>query len=136
MGTNSNVGLFATLERGTPNLSPRDFRVTALPSYFPPPLRAVSSVLHPVWHLQEVHVSTAQNDADARGAESHIFPQSDVFEQAESMGFVDLFAGAGGITIGFTRGGFRPLLSADFNTSVELTHRKNFPSIPFLGIKK
>ena len=46
--------------------------------------------------------------------------------------FIDLFSGAGGFSIGFTKAGFHPLLSVDFNTNVAATHKKNFPQIPFL----
>ncbi|MGM0582848.1 MAG: DNA (cytosine-5-)-methyltransferase [Bacteroidota bacterium] len=64
--------------------------------------------------------------------EDLIFPQSNVFQKNDKLGFIDLFSGAGGITIGFTRGGFKPLLSVDNNSSVAKTHRKNYPSIPHL----
>jgi DNA (cytosine-5)-methyltransferase 1 len=49
-----------------------------------------------------------------------------------SQGFVDLFAGAGGFTIGFARAGLRPLVSADWNDNVRDTHERNFPSIPYV----
>jgi DNA (cytosine-5)-methyltransferase 1 len=55
-----------------------------------------------------------------------------IFNQDDSMGFLDLFSGAGGITIGFTRGGFKPLLSVDIDDSVKKTHLYNFPRIPFI----
>jgi DNA (cytosine-5)-methyltransferase 1 len=45
---------------------------------------------------------------------------------------VDLFCGAGGITIGFENAGIKPLISADFNKFAAQTHRYNFPNIPFL----
>ncbi len=47
-------------------------------------------------------------------------------------GFVDLFCGAGGFAIGFCKAGWRPMLCADWNRAVAETHRKNYPSIPFL----
>lgn len=47
-------------------------------------------------------------------------------------GFIDLFCGAGGITIGLERAGWAPLLSVDFNRHASETHRHNFPSIPHL----
>lgn len=57
-----------------------------------------------------------------------------------SEGFIDLFSGAGGITIGFSRAGWRPLLCADFDKNVEETHRHNYSDIPYvsgdLGDKK
>jgi DNA (cytosine-5)-methyltransferase 1 len=48
------------------------------------------------------------------------------------QGFIDLFSGAGGFTVGFSRAGWRPLLGVDSNDSVSLTHSHNFPSVPFL----
>lgn len=47
-------------------------------------------------------------------------------------GFIDLFSGAGGFTIGFTKGGWKPLLSVDINRNVSLTHQINMPSLPYL----
>lgn len=47
-------------------------------------------------------------------------------------GFIDLFSGAGGFTIGFTKSGWKPLLSVDINKNVSLTHKFNMPSLPYL----
>lgn len=47
-------------------------------------------------------------------------------------GFVDLFSGAGGFKIGFTRAGMRPLVCADFNKAVGATHQFNYPTVPFI----
>jgi DNA (cytosine-5)-methyltransferase 1 len=46
--------------------------------------------------------------------------------------FIDLFSGAGGITIGLMNAGFKPLLAADFDKWVAATHKHNFPEIPFI----
>ena len=46
--------------------------------------------------------------------------------------FIDLFSGAGGFSIGFTKAGFNPLLSVDFNPNVAATHKENFSQIPFM----
>ncbi|MCD4694089.1 DNA cytosine methyltransferase [bacterium] len=46
--------------------------------------------------------------------------------------FVDLFSGAGGITVGFMAAGLKPLLCCDNNKYVAETHRKNFPDIPYI----
>ena len=46
--------------------------------------------------------------------------------------FIDLFSGAGGFSIGFTKAGFNPLLSVDFNPNVAATHNENFSQIPFI----
>jgi DNA (cytosine-5)-methyltransferase 1 len=45
-------------------------------------------------------------------------------------GFIDLFAGAGGITVGLERAGWSPLLSVDWNENATATHLHNFPHIP------
>ena len=50
----------------------------------------------------------------------------------QKYNFVDLFAGAGGFTIGFQQAGMTPLLGADFNKNAAETHEKNYPDIPFL----
>ena len=46
--------------------------------------------------------------------------------------FIDLFSGAGGFSIGFTKVGFNPLLCVDFNPNVAATHKENFSQIPFI----
>jgi len=50
----------------------------------------------------------------------------------QSSGFVDLFCGAGGLTLGFARAGLRPLVCADISKSVERTHEKNYSAVPFV----
>lgn len=49
-----------------------------------------------------------------------------------SNGFIDLFSGAGGFTIGFSRAGMHPLLSVDFNPNAAKTHEQNYPGLPFI----
>lgn len=44
---------------------------------------------------------------------------------------VDLFSGAGGLTLGLLNAGFEVLLSADWSRACAETHRRNFPHIPF-----
>lgn len=51
---------------------------------------------------------------------------------AKDVGFVDLFCGAGGITIGLERAGWHPLLGVDFNQHAAATHRDNFPGVQFI----
>lgn len=46
--------------------------------------------------------------------------------------FVDLFCGAGGFTIGFTRAGWSPAICVDFNKNVALTHEQNYVGTPFI----
>lgn len=57
-----------------------------------------------------------------------------VVEIAKGEGFIDLFCGAGGITIGMERAGWRPLLGVDWNKHAVDTHRTNFPSVPHLSL--
>lgn len=57
----------------------------------------------------------------------------DLQAQGDEMSFVDLFAGAGGFTIGFSRAGWKPLLCVDNNKSVVETHAFNYPNVPFLN---
>lgn len=45
---------------------------------------------------------------------------------------VDLFAGAGGLTLGFEEVGFHPLAANDFDAAAAATFRANFPDTPFL----
>lgn len=65
--------------------------------------------------------------------ENSIIPMKSLSKLNESKGFVDLFCGAGGFTIGFAKAGWKPLLGVDINKSVTITHTDNFPSIPFLN---
>jgi DNA (cytosine-5)-methyltransferase 1 len=45
---------------------------------------------------------------------------------------IDLFSGAGGVTLGLLNAGFDVLLCSDISESCEATHRSNFPEIPFI----
>lgn len=45
---------------------------------------------------------------------------------------IDLFSGAGGITLGLSQAGFDVLACADISSACELTHHRNFPRIPFI----
>ncbi len=44
---------------------------------------------------------------------------------------VDLFSGAGGLTLGLLNAGFKVLLASDISSACAATHRRNLPSIPF-----
>jgi DNA (cytosine-5)-methyltransferase 1 len=46
---------------------------------------------------------------------------------------IDLFSGAGGLTLGLLKAGFRVRLCADISRSCALTHQRNFPHIPFIN---
>ena len=45
---------------------------------------------------------------------------------------IDLFSGAGGISLGLTNAGFDVLLCSDIDEACAMTHNRNFPHIPFL----
>lgn len=53
-------------------------------------------------------------------------------QDAPGMGFVDLYCGAGGFTLGFRNAGLSALVSADMNDRVRDAHAANFPDIPFV----
>jgi len=49
----------------------------------------------------------------------------------KKLTFIDLFAGAGGITRGFINAGLSPFLVADNMRAAKLSHEQNYPDIPF-----
>lgn len=48
-----------------------------------------------------------------------------------ALSAVDLFSGAGGISLGLSNAGFNVLLGADIDAACASTHARNFPTIPF-----
>jgi DNA (cytosine-5)-methyltransferase 1 len=56
----------------------------------------------------------------------------DIKSKKLNFNFIDLFSGAGGISIGLKEAGFNCLLSNDFDKNVKLTYEKNFPNTPFV----
>ena len=61
----------------------------------------------------------------------HFIARNKNNSKMKSNSFIDLFSGAGGFVIGFARGGWTPLLAADYDKNVADTHQHNFPDIPF-----
>jgi DNA (cytosine-5)-methyltransferase 1 len=55
-----------------------------------------------------------------------------VSKTSTNSGFLDLFCGAGGISVGLNRAGWVPLIGVDLNPNASATHRHNFPDIPHL----
>ena len=45
---------------------------------------------------------------------------------------IDLFSGAGGLSLGFHQAGCKPLLANDFDEDAAETFRHNFSDVPFL----
>jgi DNA (cytosine-5)-methyltransferase 1 len=60
-----------------------------------------------------------------------IRPTTTISEQAD-LTAIDLFSGAGGISIGLANAGFRVILASDFSESCAATHRRNMPDVPFI----
>ena len=54
-------------------------------------------------------------------------------EQLPKPTAVDLFSGAGGLTLGLLNAHFDVLLSSDLSKACALTHRHNLPTIPFFN---
>jgi DNA (cytosine-5)-methyltransferase 1 len=50
----------------------------------------------------------------------------------ENIEFIDLFAGAGGFTIGFVEEGYKVVLAIDISEACEESYRANFPNTIFL----
>ncbi|MCI6763246.1 MAG: DNA cytosine methyltransferase, partial [Lactobacillus johnsonii] len=46
--------------------------------------------------------------------------------------FADLFAGAGGFTVGFKQAGYKPVKAVEFDASIAETYKKNNPSTKML----
>ncbi|WP_215398825.1 DNA cytosine methyltransferase [Staphylococcus aureus] len=44
------------------------------------------------------------------------------------MNYVDLFAGAGGFSLGFERAGFENIFAVEFDSNIARTYEKNFPN--------
>lgn len=60
-----------------------------------------------------------------------VLPMTQLVKSSEKSGFIDLFSGAGGFTIGFAKSGWKPMLSVDVNKNVSITHKVNMPSFPY-----
>ena len=60
-------------------------------------------------------------------------PIAKLLNRPDEHGFVDLFCGLGGFTIGLTKAGWKPLLSADNSCHVAATHEHNFPDLSFMN---
>jgi DNA (cytosine-5)-methyltransferase 1 len=79
--------------------------------------------------VQTDHIKT-KSDLDLSPLE-RVLPMKQILKENEKNGFIDLFSGAGGFTIGFAKGGWKPLLSVDINKKVTLTHKTNMPLLPY-----
>tara|TARA_Y100000385_G_C13083510_1_gene635186 strand:- start:4 stop:2430 length:2427 start_codon:yes stop_codon:yes gene_type:complete len=101
-----------------------------------PPLMAESLASNVYLHMkgkledQDPQVSIIKKSKADKA--NNIIPYNKLKKKTTKEGFIDLFCGAGGFTIGFAHAGWKPLLGADFNDSVAQTHVSNFPEVPFL----
>ena len=104
-----------------------------------PPLLAEKVGIEIINHIKrkaertKVKISTKPTIAqvDKETSLEKVLPLQYVLKQETQHGFIDLFSGAGGFTIGLTKAGWRPLLSVDINKNVTQTHLKNMPSLPY-----
>lgn len=62
----------------------------------------------------------------------YVIPRSSQSSNATGPVAIDLFSGAGGVTLGLLGAGYRIALSSDINASCARTHARNFPDIPFV----
>jgi DNA (cytosine-5)-methyltransferase 1 len=80
--------------------------------------------------MEETKNNIVRNSSDQTPLES-VLPMNQLNKAKDQDGFVDLFSGAGGFTIGFAKAGWKPLLSVDINKNVSRTHRENMPSFSY-----
>jgi DNA (cytosine-5)-methyltransferase 1 len=52
---------------------------------------------------------------------------------SQGYSFIDLFSGAGGMTLGFTRAGATPVFAVEFDVAAAETYRRNFGNHVFAG---
>lgn len=79
------------------------------------------------------HASRIPN-ASARVREEPVLPTKArpvTRHRVVSEGFVDLFSGVGGFTIGLERSGWAPFLGVDINKHAAASHRHNYPGVSF-----
>ena len=69
--------------------------------------------------------------AGLRGNPYAILPPS-MAPQSPSLTAIDLFSGAGGISLGLANAGFRVVLASDYSEACASTHRLNMPDVPFV----
>lgn len=59
----------------------------------------------------------------------HLYPESSPGSGSPTA--MDLFSGAGGLTLGLLNAGFDVRLASDWSAACARTHRRNFPAVPF-----
>jgi DNA (cytosine-5)-methyltransferase 1 len=91
-----------------------------------PPLFAEAIGCAIVKHAQ---TPEAERNSIVTSASSAVPLLRKTMQPLRQSGFVDLFCGAGGFTIGFERAGWTPLLGVDLNKFASETHRANFSHV-------
>lgn len=70
--------------------------------------------------------------AEGLGEDAYLLRPTAVASRHAEFTAIDLFSGAGGITLGLANAGFRMVLASDISESCAKTHRQNMPDVPFL----
>jgi DNA (cytosine-5)-methyltransferase 1 len=99
-----------------------------------PPLMAAKIALEVKSFLQDDSYKGDGKDQLLRANTKmqHVETKESKKANAKKLNVIDLFAGAGGISIGFMKAGYNIILDADFDDAVAKTHKHNFPTIPFI----
>ena len=99
-----------------------------------PPLMAAKIALEVKSFLQDKNYKEDGKDQllKANTKIQHIETKESKKANSNKLNVIDLFAGAGGISIGFMKAGYNVILDSDFDAAVAKTHNHNFPEIPFV----
>jgi DNA (cytosine-5)-methyltransferase 1 len=98
--------------------------------------------------LRHIRAEVSQSEADFAVSVGHVIASTEnnsfnkssdncliskrLFDLPTKIGFIDLFSGAGGFTLGLSQAGWRPLLCVDNWEKAAKTHVHNMPGAPFL----
>lgn len=103
----------------------------------PPKLaRALAESIKPLFHPFRGSSTKLKEHSPINGPsvslQANLTVRRNGTHKGTKRGFVDLFCGAGGFTLGFSNAGLHPLVSVDVNDRVKDTHVLNFPDISFV----
>jgi len=79
-----------------------------------------------------LHMEDKCKKNDEFFAKNTTIPNTSTKKNKKKLKCVDLFSGAGGISIGFEKAGYEILFSSDFDNAVAKTHKANWPNVPFI----
>lgn len=104
-----------------------------------PPLLAANIAKSVKFHIQKeteiknkTEIFMLSSEVLSKTSQGLSLHPTEIKTNDRKLSFVDLFCGAGGITVGLSKAGFSPLVSADFNNEVSETHKNNFPHIDYV----